>query len=98
MARYKERQVQPKRVDDVSYAEVEAWLKAPLAIRRPLVARFEPRTSDPAFRSALIANLKFHPEWDPVLFPEKYESKEPEAKAASAVRGDPAPAKPAAKK
>lgn len=98
MARYKERQVQPKRVDDVSYAEVEAWLKAPLAIRRPLVVRFEPRTTDPAFRSALIANLKFHPEWDPVLFPEKYESKEPEAKAASAARGDPAPAKPGAKK
>jgi hypothetical protein len=92
MARYKERPVQPKRVDDVSYAEVEAWLKAPLAIRRPLVSRFEPRASNPAFRSSLIANLKFHPEWDPILFPEKYEPKEPEADAAGA-----APAKPTAK-
>jgi hypothetical protein len=93
MARYKERQVQPKRVDDVSYAEVEAWLKAPPEIRRPLVPRFQPRASDPAFRSGLIANLKFHPEWDPILFPEKYEPKEPEADAASA-----APAKPAGTK
>ena len=92
MARYQERQVQPKRVDDVSYAEVEAWLKAPLPIRRPLVPRFQSRASNPAFRSALIANLKFHPEWDPILFPEKYEPKEPEAEAASA-----APAKPTAK-
>ena len=92
MARYKERQVQPKRVDDVSYAEVEAWLKAPREIRRPLVPRFQSRASDPAFRSSLIANLKFHPEWDPILFPEKYEPKETESNAAGA-----APVKPAAK-
>jgi len=91
MARYKERQVQPKRLDDVSYAEVEAWLKAPLPIRRPLVSRFEPRASNPAFRSGLIANLRFHPEWDPILFPEKYEPKESEAASA-------APAKPATTK
>jgi hypothetical protein len=93
MARYKERQAQPKRVDDVSYAEVEAWLKAPPAIRRPLVPRFEPRASDPAFRSGLVANLRFHPEWDPILFPEKYEPKEPQSDAAGA-----APAKAAGKK
>jgi hypothetical protein len=98
MARYKERQVQPKRVDDVSYAEVEAWLKAPPEIRRPLVSRFQPRASNPTFRSGLIANLKFHPEWDRILFPEKYEPKEPEANAAGAARSDPAPAKPAATK
>lgn len=80
MARYKEREVQPKRVDDVSYAEVETWLKAPPDIRRPMLARFRPRVSDPAFRAALVANLKFHPEWDPILFPEKYKPKEPAAK------------------
>ena len=92
MARYKEREAQPKRIDDASYADVEAWLKAPPAIRRPLVARFESRASDPKFRAGLEANLRFHPEWDPILFPEKYEPKEPEAEAASA-----APAKPTAK-
>ena len=81
MARYKEREVQPKRVDDVSYAEVETWLKAPPDIRRPMVARFRPRVSDPAFRAALVTNLKFHPEWDPILFPEKYKPKEPPATA-----------------
>jgi len=98
MARYKDRQVQPKRVDEVSYAEVEAWLKAPPEIRRPLVPRFQSRASDPAFRSGLIANLKFHPEWDRILFPEKYEPKEPEANAAGGTRSDPAPVKPAGTK
>jgi len=92
MARYKERQVQPRQIELVTYAEVEAWLKAPPDIRRPLVKRFQPRASDPAFRSALVANLRFHPEWDPVLYPEKYEK--PEADAAGAARSDPAPAAP----
>lgn len=88
MARYKEREAQPKRVDDVSYADVEAWLKAPPAIRRPLVARFEPRASDPKFRAGLEANLRFHPEWDPILFPEKYETKETAADSAGAKPAD----------
>jgi len=60
----------------------------PTAVRE-VVARFQPRAADPAFRAALVANLRFHPEWDPVLFPEKYLPKEPEAEAA---RGAPAPA------
>lgn len=90
MARYKERELQPRRIEDVSYADVEAWLKAPPAIRRPLVARFEQRASDPKFRAGLEANLRFHPEWDPILYPEKYEEKN----AASEVPGvKPAPTK-----
>jgi hypothetical protein len=84
MARYKEREAQPKRIDDASYADVEAWLKAPPAIRRPLVARFESRASDPKFRAGLEANLRFHPEWDPILYPEKYLPEEPAAEAAGA--------------
>lgn len=77
MARYKDRQVQPRRLDVVGYAEIETWLKAPLQYRRPMLARFKPRAADPAFRAALVENLRFHPEWDPVLFPEKYLPKEP---------------------
>jgi hypothetical protein len=90
MARYKDREAQPKRIDEVSYADVEAWLKAPLAIRRPFLARFEPRAGDPKFRASLEANLRIHPEWDPVLYPEKYETKETAA--------DPSGARPAATK
>ncbi len=95
MARYKERQVQPRQLEVVSYAEVEAWLKAPPEVRRPLAQRFAPRASDPAFRSALISNLRFHPEWDPILYPEKLSPKEPKGDAASAARGDPVSPKPA---
>ena len=97
LARYKERQVQPREIEVVSYPEVEAWLKAPPEVRRPLVARFKPRASDAAFRSALVSNLKFHPEWDPVLYPEKYLPKRPESGAASAARPGPEPAKPSGK-
>jgi hypothetical protein len=97
MARYKDRQVQPRRLDVVSYAEVETWLKAPLQYRRPMLARFKPRAADPAFRAALVENLRFHPEWDPVLFPEKYLPKEPEAEAARGAAA-PAPVPPAGKR
>lgn len=89
MARYKDHEVQPKRVEDVSYADVQQWLQAPADIRRPLMPRFRPRVSDPAFRAGLVANLKLHPEWDPILFPEKYERKDP-------VTGLPLRAAPAA--
>ena len=85
MARYKDREAQPRRIEDVSYADVELWLKAPAGIRRPLVARFEPRAADPKFRSALEANLRFHPEWDPILFPEKYLPPETAGEAAQAA-------------
>jgi hypothetical protein len=95
LARYKERQVQPRQLEVVSYAEVEAWLKAPPEVRRPLVRRFAPRAADPAFRSALVSNLRFHPEWEPILYPEKHPPKE--ADAASATRNGPAPSKPADK-
>ena len=95
MARYKEREVQPRQLALATYAEVETWLKGPPDVRRPLVKRFEQRADDPAFRAALVANLRFHPEWDPVLYPEKYEK--PEADAAGAARNNPQPATPARK-
>ena len=90
IARYKDREAQPRRIEDVSYADVEVWLKAPAGIRRPLVARFESRADDPKFRSSLEANLRFHPEWDPILYPEKYLPPE--------TAGETAVAPPAAKK
>ena len=95
IARYKDRQAQPRRIDLVSYAEVETWLKAPPEIRRPMPARFHSRAADPAFRAALVDNLKFHPEWDPILFPEKYQSKETATQTGGATT---APARPADKR
>jgi hypothetical protein len=81
MARVGQRAAQPRPLRPVSYADVETWLKAPLWIRRSMPARFRSRAADPAFRAELQANLRFHPEWDPILFPEKYERNEAGAAA-----------------
>jgi hypothetical protein len=74
--RYRDNDVRPKDAPDFNYADVEAWLNAEPGIRRPFVQRWRVKARDPAFRSALIANLAAHPEWDPVLFPEKYIKKD----------------------
>jgi len=74
--RTKNRNVEPKFEHEVTYAEVEDWLKADSSIRGHFVARFEKRSRDPEFRRKLIENLPSHPEWDRVLFPEKYEPKD----------------------
>jgi len=77
LERFKNRRSEPKREHEVTYAEVEAWLKAGSAIRRNFVKRFEVRSKDSEFRRKLIENLREHPEWDKVLFPGKYAPKEP---------------------
>lgn len=54
------------------YGEVEAWLKSEPALRVPQMTRWRPRAADAEFRAELVKNMRAHPEWDRVLFPEKY--------------------------
>lgn len=78
MAKWKDREVQPRPLGELAYGEIEMWLKAPPEIRKAVMRPFIPRANqDLAFRTALIANLRSHPEWDPILFPEKYKPKPP---------------------
>lgn len=70
--KYSAREVQPRPAPDFAYADVESWLKAEPPLRRQFVTQWRGKARDREFRSALIANLPSHPEWDPVLFPEKY--------------------------
>ena len=84
LAGTKDREVSPRRLGDLVYEDVEPWLKGPPELRRPLMQRMRARAHDPEFRKALIANLRFHPEWDPILFPEKYLPKPTPADAAKA--------------
>lgn len=78
MDRFRDADVRPKEAPDFGYADVELWLKAEPSIRRPFVQRWKAKAfKDPAFKSAIVANMNQHPEWDPVLFPEKYLPKEP---------------------
>jgi hypothetical protein len=58
----------------VAYAEVATWIDGEPAVRGMAVQRFAARARDRAFRAALLAGLRSHPEWDRTLFPEKYRS------------------------
>jgi hypothetical protein len=80
---FKDREVAPKPQGDIGYAEVQDWLAAEPTLRRASMPRWRPLTRNAAFRNALVANMTAHPEWDRVLFPEKYLPKPP----ASAPQG-----------
>jgi FecR-like protein len=82
LPRARNRNVEPTREHEATYAEVEPWLKASTPIRKPLLERFHSRAKDPQFRSKLIENLAAHPEWDRILFPEKYEEEAEKAQKA----------------
>ena len=102
LERFRDQGIRTKEAPDFTYADVEAWLNAEPWLRRPFVQRWRAKAKDPSFRKSLISSLSSHPEWDPVLFPEKYVNKElarraarPRA-AASEPGARPAPARPVA--
>jgi hypothetical protein len=59
----------------VSYSEIQPWLTMGKVWRKGFVERFQSRLKDPTFRRALQDHLAEHPEWDPVLHPDKYPPK-----------------------
>jgi len=71
-AKFKERNVAPKRSGDFTYAEVQDWINSVPAVRRAMVSHWHSKLADPAFRSAIVAGLKDHPEWDRLVNPDKY--------------------------
>lgn len=76
-AKWKGRDVPPQVLGAAGYGDVELWLKAAPEIRRAVMKPFIPKARDREFRAALVENLRFHPEWDRILFPEKYRPKPP---------------------
>jgi len=80
-ARFANRVVEPRKIGEIAYPEAEAWLTSTQPVRRILVPRWHGRAKDTAFRKGLIANLAAHPEWDRILFPEKYLPKQPPPEA-----------------
>lgn len=85
--KFRGREVVARPAPDFDYADVEAWLKAESPFRRQFIARWRGKARGAEFRRALIANLSAHPEWDPVLFPEKYLPKPTPAASAASVGG-----------
>ncbi len=67
--RFAGRTVQPAAPAEVAYAEIAPWVNAEPALRAAFVQRLTPRSHDSAFRQALVAEMRLHPEWQPVLFP-----------------------------
>ncbi|HEX4486899.1 MAG TPA: hypothetical protein VH088_11560 [Terriglobales bacterium] len=84
LARFAAKAVEPKVDREVNYADVEPWLKIGVAWRRGFVERFRSRLNDPEFRRAIDAHMSSHPEWDPILHPEKYK---PDTAESTAPRG-----------
>lgn len=88
--RFQDREVVPKTQSELAYADVRHWLAAEPSLRRAGMPRWRPLTRQAAFRDALVANMAAHPEWDRVLFPEKYLPKpaapSPQGGAAGVVR------------
>lgn len=72
LAQFASKQVEPRTEHQVTYAEVQAWLAMPSSWRRSFTDRFAPRLKDPEFRKQVESHLAEHPEWDPVLHPEKH--------------------------
>jgi len=60
---------EPKRVRDVTYADIQPWLTMPRDWRAGFIARFRSRLKDPTFYSAMDAHLALHPEWGSILHP-----------------------------
>ena len=75
---------------ELAYADVSAWIHAEAALRPSFVQRFSPLARERRFRASLVAELRAHPEWDRVLFPEKYRPRT--AALAAARRGIAPPA------
>jgi hypothetical protein len=79
MSHFVGKPIQPRRDREVSYSDVESWLDIAPAWRHSFVERFRSRLKDPEFRRGVEAHLNVHPEWDPILHPEKYQRSAPPA-------------------
>jgi hypothetical protein len=61
---------EPKPVGAVSYADAQPWIDNPEAAMRKLaLTRWRALARNSEFRAGLLAGMKAHPEWQPVLFP-----------------------------
>jgi hypothetical protein len=65
---------EPRHDHDVTYAEIEPWMKFGRSWRRSLEERFQPRLKDAEFRKEVEQHISDYPEWDRVLHPEKYQN------------------------
>lgn len=61
--------VPPRRLGEMAYADAQPWIDAEAPLRQVFATRWRRLAADPQFRGALVAGLKSHPEWTPILYP-----------------------------
>ena len=66
--------VSPRRLGEMAYADAQPWIDAEAPLRQVFAVRWRRLAAEPQFRGALVAGLKSHPEWTPVLYPPAHES------------------------
>jgi hypothetical protein len=70
--KFAKRNVQPKVLGPIAYADVSDWLRTEPALRLPLLPLWRSRAADLTFRAGAKADLAQHPEWEPYADPEGY--------------------------
>lgn len=73
---FADREVAPKPLGELEYADAQPWVDAE-GLRAHFAARWRALAHNPAFREGVAAGMAAHPEWDRILFPEKYLPKPP---------------------
>ena len=81
---FKGREAEPKPIGEITFDDAQAWVDAE-GLRSHFVTRWRALAQNPAFRAGLAANMRAHPEWDRVLFPEKYLPKTTSAPASASA-------------
>lgn len=61
--------VAPRRLGEMRYADAQPWIDAEAPLRQVFATRWRRLAAEPEFRAGLVAGLKSHPEWTPVLNP-----------------------------
>ncbi|MCV2369024.1 FecR family protein [Roseateles oligotrophus] len=84
-ALFQGKDIAPKRLGEISYADAQAWLNAEPALRKANLGRWKPLVRQAEFRKGLVAEIKSHPEWESLLFPPQAASAPPPYSSASAV-------------
>lgn len=69
---FAKRNVAPKALGEIAYADVAPWLRTEPALRLSLLPLWRSRAADLSFRAEAKAELARHPEWEPHADPEGY--------------------------
>jgi len=85
-ALFQGKDIAPKRLGEITYSDAQVWLNAEPALRIANLSRWKPLARAADFRKGLVADIKLHPEWEPILFPPQAASAPPPSVSADAVQ------------